>query len=111
MPPIGLFVNLGVGYLIGYLFEIGPTQATSGGVGPITHVEIQTWMELIGIELQPWEVRFLRKLSYDYLDESHKAEKEDRPPPWEPQQWTQEHRDVVSKKVQSAMRSFMKRET
>ena len=95
-------------YLIWYLFEIGPVQSTSGGVGPITHGEIQIWMELIGIELHPWEVRCLRKLSFDYLNESHNAEKADCPPPWEPQQWTQEHRNAVSNKVQSAMRSLMR---
>ena len=68
----------GAGYLIGYLYAVGPTM----GGGPITHGELRAWMDLNGVELQPWEVRFLRRLSNEYLIESHRATKRDCAPPW-----------------------------
>lgn len=77
MPPLE-----GAGYLIGYLFEVGPTMAAGMGAGPVTHEELRAWMDLTGIELEPWEVRFLRRLSYEYLAESDRAEKRDCPDPW-----------------------------
>jgi hypothetical protein len=48
----------------------------------ITHFEILSWSALVGIALQPWEVRCLRRLSGEYLSESHKAEKRGAPAPW-----------------------------
>jgi hypothetical protein len=68
-------------YLIGYLWEIGPTMAAGGYPGPVTHEEIISWQELTGIELRPWEVRFLRRLSGEYIVESQRAEKIDCPAP------------------------------
>jgi hypothetical protein len=52
-------------------------MAAGGYPGPVTHEEILSWQELTGIELQPWEVRFLRRLSGEYLAESQRAEKRD----------------------------------
>jgi hypothetical protein len=75
MPPVD------AEYLIAYLFEVGPTMAAGGYPGPLTHEELRAWMDLTGIDLEPWEVRFLRRLSGDYLAESHRAEKRDCPAP------------------------------
>jgi len=75
MPPVD------AEYLLGYLWEIGPTMAAGGYPGPITHEEICAWQELTGIELHPWEARFIRRLSGEYLAESHRAEKADCPAP------------------------------
>jgi hypothetical protein len=77
MPPLE-----GADHLLSYLLEIGPTMAAGGYPGPITHEELRAWIDLTGIELQPWEARFLRRLSHEYLAESHKAEKSDCPAPW-----------------------------
>jgi hypothetical protein len=101
MPPID-----SASYLISYLFEIGPTVAAGMGAGPITHEELRAWMDLIGIELQPWEVRFLRRLSRDYLSESHQAEKPDRPAPWQPEDRSQEEREAVARKIRNTMKSL-----
>lgn len=67
----------GADYLIGYLWEVGPTVNS----GPVTHQELRAWQAGIGIELQPWEIRFLRRLSGDYLRESFLATKPDSPAP------------------------------
>lgn len=69
-------------YLIGYLYEVGPTVATGMGAGPVTFAEIAAWQASRGFELEPWEARLLRRLSIDYLAESHRATKRDCPPPW-----------------------------
>lgn len=70
------------GYLVGYLTEIGPTIAAGMGAGPITFEEIDRWCVRIGIDLQPWETRFLKRLSNEYLSEQHRAEKLGCVPPW-----------------------------
>ena len=101
MPDVNAY------YLISYLFEIGPIQTTGMGTSPITYAEIQTWMNLVGLDLQPWEIRFLKKLSCDYLNESHMAEKSDRPPAWDQQKWVQEQRNAISNRVQNALRARM----
>jgi len=80
MPPAG-----GAGYLLEYLFEIGPVMASGGGPAPVTHGEIAAWCDLTGIELSVWEARTLRRLSCDYLSESYRAEKADRAAPWQPE--------------------------
>lgn len=95
--------DVNAGYLVSYLWEVGPTE----GDKPLSHSEIVSWMDLTGTPLHPWEVRFLRRLSHDYLIESHKAEKPDCPSPWATEAITQEQREAVSKQVQTAMRSFM----
>lgn len=76
MPP------LSAGYLIGHLWEIGPTLSAGGYPGPITHGELRAWQANTGITLQPWELRFMHRLSLEYLAESLAAEKPDRPAPW-----------------------------
>ncbi len=72
----------GADHLIRYLWEIGPTMAAGMGAGPITHGELLAWQMLTGIKLEPWESRFLRRLSQEYLVESQRAEKRDARPPW-----------------------------
>ncbi len=69
-------------YLIDWLMEIGPTLPAGMGSGVLTFSEIATWQQLVGLELQPWEVRALRRLSEDYLAESNAATDPRRPPPY-----------------------------
>lgn len=77
MPPLS-----GAAHVVGYLYELGPIVAAGMGAAPVSHLEIAAWVRLTGIELHPWEVRFLRRLSGEYLAELHAAEKADRPAPW-----------------------------
>ena len=70
-------------YLIGYLLDIGPTLAAGVGVGPLTCAEIESWCRRTEIDLHPWQDSFLRRLSGEYIAQSHKAGKRDCPPPWE----------------------------
>ena len=70
-------------YIVNYLFEIGPVLPAGMGSGPITASEIEAWQRLLGLELQPWEVRLLLRLSREYLSESHSATERGRPAPWQ----------------------------
>lgn len=68
--------------MVEWLFELGPTVAAGMGAGPITHGDIADFQSNTGIDLDAWQARTLRRLSLDYLAESHKATKPDCPPPW-----------------------------
>ena len=70
-------------YLIDYLYEFGPVMPAGMGSGPVTFSEMEAWERKAGIELAPWEARLLRRLSGDYLAESHRATKPNCPPPFE----------------------------
>lgn len=95
----------GAEYLLGYLFEIGPTVAAGMSAGPITHEELRAWMHNIGVELRPWEVRILRRLSCDYLAESHRAEKADCAAPWRPVEVVID-RAAVADRMRNAIRAM-----
>jgi hypothetical protein len=69
-------------YLIDYLLEVGPVMAAGMGSAPITFTEIRNWREEIGLRLNSWEVRTLRRLSLEYNSESQLATKPDREPPF-----------------------------
>ena len=65
-------------YLVEYLIELGVTQ----GEQSLEWCSIESWQHQCGIELQPWEVRFVKRLSEAYLGESHAARDPDAEAPW-----------------------------
>lgn len=69
-------------YLLGYLYEIGPTMAAGMGEAPLSNLELFAWQANIGIQLAPWELRFLRGLSHEYLAQSQKSEDPACPAPF-----------------------------
>lgn len=79
LPPVQ-----GGAHLVAYLFELGPTVPAGMGAGPLTIAEIDPWCRRLGIDLAPWELRWLVRLSKEYLSESHKATQQFAPPPWIP---------------------------
>ena len=91
------------GYLVGYLFEVGPTM----GESPVTHTEIESWQRNTGIELNSWEARTVRSLSIAYMNESHKATKRDCPAPYAPADMSQDSRDAVALGIKNMMQSYM----
>ena len=89
-------------YLLAYLFEVGPASSTGMGPAPITHQELAAWCQVAGVPLQPWEARFLRALSREYVAEAMAAEDPMRPAPWSTEPTT-EHLQVVARSLRDEM--------
>ncbi len=100
MPPID------AAYLIGYLWEIGPSVAAGMGSGPISHTEIESWQRNTGIELNAWEARTLRRLSMDYVSESQKATAIDAEAPWQESPDVIEAPNRAAEDMRSAIRAL-----
>jgi hypothetical protein len=79
MPP----VEFGA-YLITILMELGPTVPAGMASGPITFDNVDAWCRRTGIDLEPYESRWLVRLSREWLGESQKASKHFAPAPWTP---------------------------
>lgn len=90
MPPPGT-----AGYLVGYLFEAGPLVANGMGGAPLGWADLQAWQASIGVRLQAWEARALRRLSGQYLAASQAAQDPNCPAPW-PEQPSVEKRTRIS---------------
>lgn len=69
-------------YLLTYLYEVGPVMQGGMGQTPLTHEEIAHWQRNIGLSLQPWEARFLKSLSREYLSQSQISNDINCPPPF-----------------------------
>lgn len=94
MPPVSV-----AAHVIGYLMEIGPVLP---GPAAITHQELSFWQQNTGVELQPWQARFIRALSQEYVAEMHRASEPDAKAPWQP-----EDVSVVRATVSAQVDSFM----
>ena len=95
----------GADYLLGYLWEVGPTMVAGMGAGPVTHQELRAWQANSGIQLQPWEARILRRLSIDYLAEMSRADQADCPAPWQAVEAVVDHA-AVANKMRHAIRAL-----
>ncbi len=69
-------------HIIAWFIEIGITQSTGMGPGPLSWGELDDWQRQVAVTLSPWEVRLLRQLSVTFISESQKAECENCPSPW-----------------------------
>jgi len=103
-PPVYI-----ANHLLEYLWEIGPVEHGGMGMDPVSYREIESWRRGTGIELKPWELRMLRRLSQDYITELNQSAAPDRSAPFgDP--YMQFSREIVGKKVSSAMRALAKKE-
>ena len=93
------------GYLVKYLFDVGPAAFGGMGAGPLSHQEIDAWQRNTGIELTPWEARMLRTLSKVYLSMAEDGKSPSCPPPWTPEPIDESPRKVdVAKRMKEALR-------
>lgn len=65
-------------YLLNHFWAAGPTL----GDQVLTNGELQSYQENAGIRLTPWECGTLRRMSGEYLGQSHKAREANCPPPF-----------------------------
>ena len=71
MPEIKNF-----GYLLDYLIELGFVESDSGEIKAISFSEIKSWADLVNVNLNPFEVSTLKRMSSSYVDMYYKARKE-----------------------------------
>jgi len=76
MPPLSLM------FFVEYFWEVGPTMSTAMGPGPLSFQELESWMRLTGVNLEPWAIKMLRRLSFDYIEQAENAKKIDCPAPF-----------------------------
>ena len=67
MPPIDL------PYMIEWLNELGCVASGMNGVIPIDNREIESWINLNGVEITHWEARMLRELSKTYCAQYNRS--------------------------------------
>lgn len=101
MPP----VHAGA-YLLDYFWQVGPVQSGGMGPAPISYQEICAWQSLMGIVLQPWEVRALRRLSIEHISTGQKATERGYPAPWQAETFTPE--PVADHSPKNALRALAK---
>lgn len=66
-----------------YLLEVGPVNSNGMGPVPISYDEIQSWLDISGVELSRWEVAVLRKCSFAWMSAQYEAKKPDAVAPWD----------------------------
>lgn len=65
------------------MFEVGPSEAGGFGPTPLSFRELDAWANRIPHGLQPWEFMMLRRLSFEWIAESQRAEDATCPPPFD----------------------------
>jgi hypothetical protein len=66
-------------YLLGHFWAVGPTL----GDEALTDTELRNHQENMGTPFSPWECKILKRLSREYLAESHRATRRDCKPPFD----------------------------
>lgn len=74
--------ELALPYLVDALFDVGPAMPGAYGAVPLSYSELLAWQSSTGIVLAPWETRYMRILSREYVAAAHDASKHDCPAPW-----------------------------
>lgn len=96
-------------YLLGWFYQVGPSQSGGLGEGPLSFGEMESWARMTGAHVTPWDVGLLRRLSVEYLQERHRATKADAEPPWKAEtddEITQIQRESVARGLRNVMRSY-----
>lgn len=78
------------GHIIDYLYEFGPAIQSGGQTGPADFGEIESWANMTGIDLLPWESLALRRLSVAFVREAEKAKDPKCPAPWQKEELDQQ---------------------
>ncbi|MFT0532271.1 hypothetical protein ACMHYJ_05460 [Castellaniella hirudinis] len=93
------------GYLVTWLFDVGPVGFGGMGAVPLSYTEIEAWQRLKGIELSAWENHMLHDLSKVYLGMLEDAKQPSCPIPWRPEPVDEpDQRAVAAKRMKEALR-------
>lgn len=95
-------------YLLEHLADVGPALGTGMGQIPVTFSELEAWQVQTGLQLQPWEVSALRRLSKDYCAEIQRAASPAAMPPWVSS--VEDRRKGVDTALRNVFRAIMDRQ-
>lgn len=87
-------------HIVGYLIDVGVTM----GEQPVTFGELESWQRQTGVDLEPWEIRFVKRLSEAYMSESHHARSPDAESPWSDAPYTEQFRSAVANRLKMMIR-------
>ncbi|MBB6578010.1 hypothetical protein HNP33_002078 [Comamonas odontotermitis] len=73
------------GYFIDYMLSLDFIEPGMAGPVRLSFTEIYSWSKLHGVQLKPWEVTLIRKMSTEFASEVSAAESPQRPAPWTPE--------------------------
>ena len=94
------FPECQAGYILNYLFELGLTL----GDRALSHGEIESWQRNIGIQLHPFEVRFIKRLSETYLSASYEMKAVNAENPWEESPAYMSNKFLNAQRVKASLR-------
>lgn len=90
-------------YLVEILIEVGPVQSTGFGVEAVTEERLRAWQDNRHIELPPWEITMVRRLSQEYIRASAEAEEPGAPAPYK------SNIDIVRANTAASLKAAMRR--
>lgn len=95
-------------YLLDYAFEIGPSKATANGPAVIDWSDIKAWYDLLGVDLDTWELLVIREISKAFVAQYYQSEGSTIPSPYQPANIDQE---AVSQRIGEVLRAMARRKT
>lgn len=96
-------------HITDWFMEIGPTFSTGMGERPIEWPDMDAWCNRVGIDLDPWEARTIRRLSKAYARQVFDAKKPDCPAPYiGNREVITDRRGIVANKLKAVFRSNLK---
>lgn len=90
-------------YLVGYLSRLDFIEPGAAGPVRLSFTEIRSWALLSGVQLKPWEVDLLRRMSSEFVSELNAAENPQRPAPWLPSDGLQE-KMAIARRIKDVLR-------
>lgn len=90
-------------YLIDHLLDAGPGVDSGMGRLALRWVDLQAWQGQVGLDLSAWEIRTIRHLSREYLNQAEAAKKATCPAPWMSEQ-TEESRAQIGQHTRNILR-------
>jgi len=90
-------------FIIEYLFDVGITL----GENSLTHSEIRAWVENTGINLLPWQAKFMKRLSVAYLNACHESKETELPAPFNTEYFDSANRYIKSMKVKNSIKKIV----
>lgn len=94
-------------YLIELLHDAGTIAYNEGVARRLSWVELKSWADFVGYELDSWEASTIMQLSACYAETSNEGQQIDCPMPCQPTM-TEDRRKSVSMNIKNALRSIAK---